>query len=108
MLKTPIALLLQWCNSCDLLKGPLKLCKITQNRARHTIKLLFLHQGWGGFVPCWSCRDLHIAFTGSVPESTEMDEKMSSELNCGDFAGFQTLFRKLTASFSVLLSSGSH
>lgn len=37
-----------------------------------------------------------------------MDEKMSSELNCGDFAGFQTLFRKLTASFSVLLTSGSH
>lgn len=28
-----------------------------------------------------------------------MDEKMSSELNCGDFAGLQTLFRKLTASF---------
>jgi len=107
VLKTAIVLLLQQCNSSDLLKGLLTLSKALQSRATRTVKLLLLHQEWGGFVPSWSCRDLHIALTGSVPESPEI-EKMPSELNRGDFAGFQALFRKLMISFSLLLSSEFH
>lgn len=37
----------------------------------------------------------------------EMHEEMPSQLNHGDFSGFQALFRKFAASFSVLSSSGS-
>lgn len=59
----------------------------------------------------WVCTILGLqrpGFTGSGPESMGMNEKMPSGPNHGCFAGFQPLFRKLTASLSVLPSSGSH